>query len=68
MKEPSEDRWTRWDRRIRDLVLWAIGIYALWNELFQEPEIRPLAIPIIAGVLGFPFAALADERRRGGKK
>lgn len=60
----ADDRWTKWNLRIRDLVLWLIGIGAVVNELFAREEIRPLAPPIIAALLGLPIALRADERKK----
>ena len=57
-------RWndTVWTRT-QAVVLWSVGIGALVNELFFQPQPRPLAFPLIAGVLGFPIAQAADKRR-----
>ncbi|HPU39829.1 MAG TPA: hypothetical protein PLS63_09655 [Microthrixaceae bacterium] len=59
-------RWndTVWTRT-QAVALWAVGIGALVNELFIQPQPRPMAFPLIAGILGFPLAQAADKRRSG---
>lgn len=59
----------RWNDKVwtrtQAVVLWLVGIGALVNELFVQPQPRPMAFPLIAGVLGFPIAQAADKRRSG---
>lgn len=55
----SEQRW----RRVQDVIVWSIGAAGLVNELFVEPRPRPEAFPILAVVLGLPFARRADRQR-----
>lgn len=62
---PPEDRWQRWDKRVRDAVLFIIGIIGVVNELFYEPEPRAGALIFLASILGIPFVLRADEKRRG---
>jgi hypothetical protein len=49
-------------RRVQDVTIWAIGAAALINELFVQDRPRPEAFPIIAGILGYPFARRADKK------
>lgn len=55
----------RWDelrwRRTQDVIVWAIGAAGLVNELFLVDKPRPEAFPILAVVLGLPFARRADR-------
>lgn len=59
-------QWELWDKRVRDSALFLLGIAATINELWFVPDPRPLALPVIGGLLGLPFALRADEKRRGG--
>lgn len=60
----EQDRWNKWDKRVRDLTIWAIMAAALINELFYEEEPRPSALVFIASMLGMPLVLRADEKRR----
>lgn len=57
----------RWNeqlwRRTQDVTVWSIGAAALVNELFLQSRPRPEAFPIIAVVLGLPFARKQDRQR-----
>jgi hypothetical protein len=67
-KQEELNKWQLWDKRIRDLIIWIIGVVALVNELFikVKPEIPTLTF--LAGILGLPFVLKADEiRRRSGE-
>lgn len=61
----------RWNdqvwRRTQDVVVWSIGAVALANELLVLERPRPEAFPIIAVVLGLPFARKADRQSRDDK-
>lgn len=61
-----EDRWGRYEKRVRDLVIFAVGIGGVINELFVLENPRLVALPIIASLIGVPFVLNADERRSGG--
>lgn len=62
----EKDRFSQWEKRIRDLVIWVIGVAALINELFIKEEPATGTLVFLAGVLGIPFILKADEIRRGG--
>lgn len=63
-KEDSDKQWARWDKRIRDLFMFGVGIIGVCNELFVEDEPRVYALMFLATILGFPFVLNADEKRR----
>lgn len=64
---PTEERkWERWDKRLRDLVLFLIGIAGVINELWIEDTPRYVSLIFLGSILGIPFALRADEKRRGG--
>lgn len=65
-RDEERRQWEKWDKRVRDTALFLLGIAATINELWVQLEPRPLALPIIGGLLGLPFALRADEKRRGG--
>lgn len=58
------DRWSVWDKRIRDLVIWLVTAAALVNELFLKTEPNTGIVVALLGALGVPFALKADEFRR----
>lgn len=60
----ADDQWARWDKRVRDLVLFAVGIAGIVNELFLSDEPNPTALVFLATIVGVPFVLRADEKRR----
>lgn len=64
--QTEEQQWERWDKRLRDIVLFLIGIAGVCNELWIEQEPRLYALIFLGSILGIPFALRADEKRRGG--
>jgi hypothetical protein len=57
-------RWSDsiWDR-IQRVVLWVLGAAGIVNELFLRPTPRPVTYPLIAMLLGLPFAQAFDRAR-----
>lgn len=70
MAEGKEDQWNKWNKRIRDLVIWGLGVGGVVNQLFIREEVDWPALVFIAGILGLPFAFRADEllQKFGGSK
>lgn len=64
--QTEEKKWERWDKRLRDIVLFIVGIAGVVNELWIEPEPRLYSLIFLGSILGIPFALRADEKRRGG--
>lgn len=62
----AEDRWSVWDKRIRDAILFVVGIAGIVNELFVIAGPRPSALLFLGSLVGLPFVLQADERRRNG--
>lgn len=60
----AQDRWATWDKRVRDSMIFALGVIGALNELFIEKDPRPTALVFIGSIIGVPFALKADERRR----
>lgn len=61
----TQDKWSTWDKRLRDTLIYLLGIVGAINELFLEKDPRPTALVFIGSIIGAPFALKADERRRG---
>lgn len=57
-------RWEQWNTRIRDIVLFVIGVAGIINELFLIAEPRPSSLVFLGSLVGLPFVLNADERRR----
>lgn len=64
MGRRGADKWSVWDKRIRDLVIFLLGVGAIANELFLETEIRPAALIAASFMVGIPLTLRADEARR----
>lgn len=60
--------WNLWDARVRDTLLFALGIAGATNELFIQMTPRYAAFPLIAGLLAAPPTIRFDERRRAKKR
>lgn len=60
----SEDNWEIWNTRIRDAILFIVGILGIINELFIMNEPRSSALLFLGSLVGLPFVLNADERRR----
>lgn len=59
-----DDKWDKWDKRIRDVVLFIVGIGGIINELWFVTEPRPWALGFLASVVGVPFILEAQLRQR----
>lgn len=60
----AHDYWAVWDKRVRDGVLFVVGIAGIINELFVVAGPRPSALLFLGSLVGLPFVLQADERRR----
>lgn len=56
----------RW-QGIRDIILFFAGLVGIGYEAIAMTEPRTVLIALYGGMLGFPFAALADRIRSGDK-
>jgi hypothetical protein len=59
----SDDQWSVWDKRVRDGLIFVMGIIGCAHELFILPDPRPSALVFVASLLGLPFVLSADESR-----
>lgn len=57
-------RYERNEQRIRDAVIFALGVFGSVNELWFQSHPRPYALAFLASVLGIPFILRADSLRR----
>lgn len=63
-KKGEDEKWDRWNARLRDLGLYFFGIFLAYNEFLLEPEVRWLAVMFIASVLSIPMITKIDETIR----
>lgn len=63
-KQAQRDRWTTWDKRVRDSFIFLLGAIAFINEIFFTDEPRPAALVAIGGMIGVPLVLAAGEKRR----
>lgn len=59
----STDLWNRYDKRVRDSIIFMVGVGGVINELFVENEPRPAALVFLASLIGVPFVLSADEKK-----
>lgn len=60
----DSDRWTIWDRRLRDVGIYLVAIAGAVNQLFFTKDPSETALVFLAAMLGFPLVLRADEGRR----
>jgi hypothetical protein len=58
------DRWSIWDRRVRDLGIYIVALAGVINQLFFAKEPSETILVFLAAALGFPLVLRADEIRR----
>lgn len=58
-----DDVWARWDKRVRDSIIFIVGVGGCIHELFIVPEPRPAALVFLASLIGVPFVLSADESK-----
>lgn len=59
----ADERWAKYEKRIRDSVIFLVGIGGVINELWVEPSPRAAALVFLASLIGVPFVLSADEKR-----
>lgn len=60
----TDVEWERWRDRTRDACFLVLGLAGTANQLFFASPPNPVLYPILAALLGLPFALALDERRR----
>lgn len=63
----TDNEWTTWTNRTRDATFLVLGLAGTINQLFFANPPNPVLYPILASLLGAPFALALDERRRQGR-
>lgn len=63
-KRREVDRWSIWDRRIRDLGIYTVAIAGVVNQVFFIKDPSETVLVFLAAMLGFPLVLRADESRR----
>lgn len=58
------DKWSVWDRRIRDVGIYLVAITGAVNQLFFTKDPSETILVFLAAMLGFPLILRADEVRR----
>lgn len=58
-----DDVWARWDKRVRDTIIFLVGVGGCINELFFIAQPRPAALVFLASLIGIPFVLSADESK-----
>lgn len=53
--------WDRWNMRVRDSVLFIVGVVGVRNELWIVDEPRAYALIFLGGMIGMPFVLGADK-------
>lgn len=59
----TEDLYARWNVRVRDTVIFVVGVVGVVNELFIVTEPRPSILIFLGSLIGVPFVMSADEKR-----
>lgn len=52
------------EKRIRDAIIFVVGIAGSINELWVVDYPRPYALAFLASLIGVPFILHADSKRR----
>lgn len=63
-KTDPDQTYTKWNTRIRDALLFSVGLFGVINELVIEDQPRPYALLFLASLLGLPAILNLDEKRR----
>jgi len=61
--QKERDLWSRWDKRVRDSIIFLVGTAGVVHELFIVPEPRVSILIFLGSLVGVPFVLSADERR-----
>lgn len=64
----AEDIYARWNVRIRDSIIFIVGVLGVINELFIVPDPRPSILIFLGSLIGVPFVLSADEKRTSERK
>lgn len=57
------DLYDKWNSRVRDVVLFLVGVSGCVYEIFLVPDPRPSILVFLGSLIGMPFVLSADEKR-----
>lgn len=65
----NKDFYSKWNPRVRDGVLFVVGVGGLINEIWFEPDARLHVLVFLLSLLGIPAVEALDKIRqeRSGK-
>jgi hypothetical protein len=59
-----DDNWEKWNKRLRDLGIYLLGVAGTVHELFIRSPREAWILPFCALLLGLPPLIRWDERRK----
>lgn len=59
----AEDVYLRWNVKIRDTIIFLVGVGGVINELWLVASPRPSVLVFLGSLIGVPFVMSADEKR-----
>lgn len=61
-KDSDEERWDKWESRLKSLAILVAGIAGIINELFLRPEPRETALVFLGTLIGLPLVISGAKR------
>ena len=58
------DQWAKYEKRVRDVIIFVLGIAGIVNEFWIETEPRLPVLLAGFALIGIPLTLYADEQRR----
>lgn len=58
----DEDRWVKWDKRLRDVALFIFGAIGFFYEMTQRAEPELIMIVASGALMGVPLLMSASEK------
>lgn len=59
----AEDLYATWNVKVRDTIIFIVGVFGVINELFIVENPRPSILIFLGSLIGIPFVMGADEKR-----
>lgn len=59
----AEQIYDQWSVKIRDTILYVVGVAGIINEVWLVPEPRITLLVFLGSLVGLPVLLRADERR-----
>jgi hypothetical protein len=64
----ENDSWTVWEKHIRDIFIFGVGIGGVVNQLFIVKDPSELLLLASMAMIGVPLVLSADEKRNRGEE